>query len=573
MKFEDLSPEKLTLGELFSYKGKYIVPGYQRPYEWDAKQVESFLNTICNAFDLNPNESLLFGTVQFNLVNNKRIEMDREIIDGHQRFTTFYLLMKYIGIQIDIQYENDILNTSSIDDLLAENTPNNLYKKNYKYIEEHIGKYKNNEKFKNFVKEKIILISIEISNCTSIDDTLQVFNSLNTTGLQLQVKDIFKIQYCDYLSRFTNISKETILSKINNSYNEININGDKIYSLNESVLLDVFKFYIMGKSKGKNWATNFRLSNSKFFENIFKDDKFNENLNIDVFIDISHCLKCTQNILKEERDIASVDGVNGFAKELIDWSGYGKLKNLYYYLIYIQYINDKQVDFNKIKKAESFTVELVKFCSFFRFTHSKIINSVFNDVGELVFNKFNSKENSSRFNLEYIETAKKLKKEAPDRMKMFTTLFEGNGNVFNSNKPHLLLALSYIDDSIKSSYNISIKKVKEDLFYREKWDIDIEHILSRSIYENDKYVNSIGNLMYLSSNINKSLGVFTKKNLKNDNAKQLDFNNKLGKYKSDNLLSVKEFLNEYGNIDFIQNRNDEKIKFLKEFFNYNKIYE
>lgn len=55
--------------------------------------------------------------------------MDREIIDGHQRFTTFYLLMKYIGIQIDIQYENDILNTSSIDDLLAENTPNNLYKK------------------------------------------------------------------------------------------------------------------------------------------------------------------------------------------------------------------------------------------------------------------------------------------------------------------------------------------------------------------------------------------------------------------------------------------------------------
>lgn len=256
MKFEDLSPEKLTLGELFSYKGKYIVPGYQRPYEWDTKQVENFLNTICNAFDLNPNELLLFGTVQFNLVNNKRIEMDREIIDGHQRFTTFYLLMKYIGIQIDIQYENDILNTSSIDDLLAENTPNNLYKKNYEYIEEHIGKYKNNEKFKNFVKEKIILISIEISNCTSIDDTLQVFNSLNTTGLQLQV--------------------------------------------------------------------------------------------------------------------ASVDGVNGFAKELIDWSGYGKLKNLYYYLIYIQYINDKQVDFNKIKKAESFTVELVKFCSFFRFTHSKI---------------------------------------------------------------------------------------------------------------------------------------------------------------------------------------------------------
>jgi hypothetical protein len=53
----------------------------------------------------------------------------------------------------------------------------------------------------------------------------------------------------------------------------------------------------------------------------------------------------------------------------------------------------------------------------------------------------------------------------------------------------MLLALSYINNSIKASYNISIKQVKEDLFYREKWDIDIEHILSRGIYENDKYVN------------------------------------------------------------------------------------
>lgn len=37
----------------------------------------------------------------------------------------------------------------------------------------------------------------------------------------------------------------------------------------------------------------------------------------------------------------------------------------------------------------------------------------------------------------------------------------------------MLLALSYINNSIKASYNISIKQVKEDLFYREKWDIDI----------------------------------------------------------------------------------------------------
>ena len=71
--------------------------------------------------------------------------------------------------------------------------------------------------------------------------------------------------------------------------------------------------------------------------------------------------------------------------------------------------------------------------------------------------------------------------------------------------------------------------------------------------------------MYLSSNINKSLGVFTKKNLKNDNAKQLDFNNKLGKYKSDNLLSVKEFLNERAILILYKVETTNKSNFRKKF--------
>lgn len=32
-----------------------------------------------------------------------------------------------------------------------------IFTKNYKYIEEHIGKYKNNEKFKNFIKATFVI--------------------------------------------------------------------------------------------------------------------------------------------------------------------------------------------------------------------------------------------------------------------------------------------------------------------------------------------------------------------------------------------------------------------------------
>lgn len=577
MKKEDLIPETITLKDLFSYDKKYIIPGYQRPYEWDKKQIEEMLNTIFDAFDLNPNDALLFGTLQFNVLTEQSTESGKEIIDGHQRFTTFYLLMKYLGEEPPIKYENQIVDTKSLYELIKNNK---VYQNNYQYICEYLDNYKaeNSEdcfekKLIKFLKNNIIFISINISNCKSIDETMQVFNSLNTTGLQLQVKDMFKIQYCDYLSKFSEISKEEILSKINDSYNNICINNDTIYSLDENVLLDVFRFYIMSKSKKNTWASDFRMSNSQFFKNLFNKNEFNVNLTLDIFRNISYCIKCTQEILETKRDIVTVDGISAFSKELIEWSGYGKIKNLYYYLIFVQFLNDKSVTIDKILHAEKLMLELLKLCSVFRFTHSKIINQVFNDVGDLVFKKLLKSKNAVYdFKTAYINKTIGLKNAHTDRIDNFNTIFKNDGNVFLSNKPHLILAFSYIHDAQNFPENISIKQIKEDLFYRTKWNLDIEHILSQLLYEKTPYVNSIGNLMYLNSNINKSLGVFTKKIQKESNAKQQDFDNKLEKYKTDELISVKEFIYAYKDINFIDRRNKEKINYIKEIYNYQEIF-
>lgn len=570
MKKENLKSETITLKDLFSYDKKYIIPGYQRPYEWDEKQIAVMLKSIFNAFEFKPNEALLFGTVQFNVVKENQTEIGKEIIDGHQRFTTFYLLMKCLGKAPKIKYENQIVNAKQIDELIDNSA---LYNENYKYICNCADKYKI-DKFIKFLEEQVVFIAINVSNCNSIDDTLQVFNSLNTTGLQLQVKDKFKIQYCDYLSKYSKDSKKEILLKINEAYNNISTSNEEIYSLEENVLLDVFKFYIMSKSKKNTWATDFRMSNSQFFKNIFNKNGLNENLELDVFCNISCCIKYTQELLKKQRDVLSVDGIDGFSKELIDWSGYGKLKNLYYYLIFIQYLNDKKITMERIFYAENLMIELLKLCSVFRFTHSKIINQVFNDVGDLVFNKLpNSKNAVYEFKTEYINKTIELKNGYPDRFHKFNTLFKFDGNVCSSNKPHLILAFSYIQDAQTCSDNISIKQIKEELFYRAKWNLDIEHIFSQLLYEKTPYVNSIGNLMYLNSNINKSLGVFTKKIQDENNAKQRDFENKLEKYKTDELISVKEFLRSYKDMTFIDSRNKEKINYIKEFYNYKEICE
>lgn len=587
MKKEDLIPETITLKDLFSYDKKYIIPGYQRPYEWDKKQIEILLKTIFEAFEASPEGTLLLGTLQFNVVKDNNNEIGKEIIDGHQRFTTFYLLMKYLGEEPTIKYENHIVDTKSLYELIKNNK---VYKNNYQYICEYLDKYKaeNTEncfekKLIKFLKKNIIFISINISNCKSIDETMQVFNSLNTTGLQLQVKDMFKIQYCDYLSKFSEISKEEILSKVNDSYNNICINNDAIYSLDENALLDVFRFYIMSKSKKNTWASDFRMSNSKFFENLFNKCEFNNNSKLNNFVDISCCIKQTQEFLmnnrdqeflKNETDNDIVNGVRAFSKELIDWSGYGKLKNLYYYFVYVQYENDKKVTKEKISHAEKLMFELLKLCSVFRFTHSKIINQVFNDVGELVFKKLNKSKNAVYdFKTAYINKTIELKNAHNDRIDKFNTIFKNDGNVFLSNKPHLILAYSYIQDAENRHENISIKQIKEDLFYRKNWDLDIEHILSRTLYKDESYVNSIGNLMYLKSSINKSLGTFTKNIQEEEKAKQKDFANKLEKYKNDELISVKKFVVKYKDINFIYSRNEEKINYIKKIYDYQEIFE
>ena len=68
--------------------GKFYVPSYQRGYRWDETQVCQLLNDSTengdNAYCLQP------------LVVRKKTEGVYELIDGQQRLTTIYILMKYI---------------------------------------------------------------------------------------------------------------------------------------------------------------------------------------------------------------------------------------------------------------------------------------------------------------------------------------------------------------------------------------------------------------------------------------------------------------------------------------------
>lgn len=318
------------------------------------------------------------------------------------------------------------------------------------------------------------------------------------------------------------------------------------------------------------------MSNNKFFfdEKGFFNSPLPEELNnvdlLKVFQDISDCIVKTQNYLMNNRDKNSGDLIKVCSRELLGISGYGNLKNMYFYLVFIQWINDKKINETIIENAEQLTELLWQYCSLYSASYSRIVYRVFTNIKKIYFCEKSNPYN----NIEGVKNSliKTLEKENFDFTGFKSVL---DKSAFDNRTKNLFLSLSYIDDC--KSTNETIYNVKNAIFYssnqESKKSLDIEHILSHSLYSDNEYVDSIGNLMFLERTINRQLGAKTK-NL-NEVNKQKDIETKLDFYKKSTLQSVGNFLNNYDknhNIeDYIADRNIAKTEFLKNL--YGEFYE
>ena len=208
---------------------------------------------------------------------------------------------------------------------------------------------------------------------------------------------------------------------------------------------------------------------------------------------------------------------------------------------------------------------LWQYCSLYSASYSRIVYRVFTNIKEIYFSENNNPCN----NIEEVKDGliKTLEKENFDFVGFKNVL---DKSVFDNRTKNLFLSLSYIDDC--KSTNETIYNVKNTIFYSSNQEpkkaLDIEHILSHSLYSDNEYVDSLGNLMFLERTINRQLGAKTK-NL-NEVNKQKDIETKLEFYKKSTLQSVENFLNNYDknyNIeDYIADRNIAKTEFLKNLY-------
>ena len=152
-----------TISELLNYK--FIIPNYQRGYRWGKQEIEELLSDLFEYAKSNEIDEIKrskFYCLQPIVVIQKNDEY--ELVDGQQRLTTIYLILKYLK---DVGKIGDGINIYSLKYQIRDASADFLEKESYKdgassnidfyYISEAykvIGKWFDDPK-NNDAKEKI----------------------------------------------------------------------------------------------------------------------------------------------------------------------------------------------------------------------------------------------------------------------------------------------------------------------------------------------------------------------------------------------------------------------------------
>lgn len=90
--------EEKIIGDI---AGEFVIESYQRGYRWSKEEIEHLLKDIDEVAD---GQNYCLQPI---VVKNR--DGVYELIDGQQRLTTLYLIMKYLSRYIDLNYSIDIL--------------------------------------------------------------------------------------------------------------------------------------------------------------------------------------------------------------------------------------------------------------------------------------------------------------------------------------------------------------------------------------------------------------------------------------------------------------------------------
>lgn len=327
---------------------KFIIPEYQRPYAWSDEQIQVLFDDLVE-YTINDSESTYFlGTI----VAYENDDQEQEIIDGQQRITTLFLLLRavysklehslekeaiYLRSQIEpaIWEQDDLTGEVNLDKILitskvmgddgnqefakilvsgkADSKSNSNYSKNYIQLQHLIDDYATNEplsfyRFVSNILNRAILLPIMAD---SQDTALTIFSTLNDRGLALSDADIFKAKI---YNRLDSQGKKDFIEK----WQQLD---EEAKNANESIqkLFYYYMFYLRALENDRNTTTpgirKFYSKNN--FERLYGNDIMEQlNLILNLWIVINNRSSLQDESWSENGEIQQVlDALTSYPNE------------------------------------------------------------------------------------------------------------------------------------------------------------------------------------------------------------------------------------------------------------------
>ena len=220
----------------------FLIPEYQRPYSWTSDQIDTLFNDIweftCNEGGTDKEGTYFLGSI----VSYENDRGEQEIIDGQQRITSIFLLLRAIYTKLNgveekteeaknfiskiepliwstnkltgkVDYSSILLNSKVISETENETLKNILesgeidkesednYSKNYNQILKLIEEksVENALMIYQFIYALLNQVIILPITADSQETALTIFSTLNDRGLPLSDADIFKAKIYNHL--------------------------------------------------------------------------------------------------------------------------------------------------------------------------------------------------------------------------------------------------------------------------------------------------------------------------------------------------------------------------------------
>lgn len=180
----------------------YMIPIYQRNYAWEEDEITALVKDVYDSSVKNPNAPYYIGT----LVTYKRGDNEYEVIDGQQRLTTIYIILKAMGVKNlcnKLTYGARKASASTIQKLdnypnLGEDVDNGI-RNGYKYAEKALNSIVSDSERKDF--ESYFLRNVHIIHYSVPKDVdlNHYFEVMNSRGEQLEKHEIVKSTLSQYL--------------------------------------------------------------------------------------------------------------------------------------------------------------------------------------------------------------------------------------------------------------------------------------------------------------------------------------------------------------------------------------